>query len=114
LNFPPLKEIPIENSSQFTILADLEITQKEALKLPRPTIKPNSKAGVRPASRSFTLSQPIPLDKAPIEALIVPKKPPAPKTPNELLFYGFHEVRALFKTRRQDIIRAYCTERTFE
>ena len=54
---------------------------------------PNSKAGVAPA-----------------RILISPKKQPAPKTPNELLFYGFHAIRALFKTRRQDIIRAYCTE----
>ena len=46
--------------------------------------------------------------------VIVPKKQPAPKTPNELLYYGFHAVRAVYKNRREDVIRAYCTEERLE
>ena len=39
-----------------------------------------------------------------------PIRPIAPKGANELLYYGFHAVRALFKARRDEIIRAYCVE----
>ncbi len=77
--------------------------------------KINSKAGVRPAftkSQAVISTAPSHIKNSPINLApsIVPKKQPAPKSANELLFYGFHQVRALFKNRKQDIIRAYCTE----
>ena len=75
----------------------------------RPLIKPNSKAGITPASPLSPFKSSIKAKEL-IPQAIIPKKQPAPKTPNELLYYGFHAVRAIFKTRRQDIIRAYCTE----
>ena len=51
-----------------------------------------------------------PITKTETQATIIPKKPFAPKTANELLYYGYHTVRAIFKARSEDIIRVYCTE----
>ncbi len=42
-------------------------------------------------------------------ATSTPKKP-APKSSDEMLYYGIHTCLALFKTRKNEIIRAYCTE----
>lgn len=65
-------------------------------------MKASRQAGIRPAF--------ITPERTVLQPLIVPKKLPAPKSPDDLLYYGFHAVRALFKTRREEIIRAYCTE----
>ncbi len=52
--------------------------------------------------------------KAVIQAAISPPKKPAPKSADEMLYYGFHACCALFKNRRDTIIRAYCTEERLE
>lgn len=72
----------------------------------------NRKAGKTPLNyfHSFK-SSPI---RETSQAVIIPKKLPAPKTPNELLYYGFHAVRAVYKNRRDEVIRAYCTEERLE
>lgn len=50
--------------------------------------------------------------KSPIK--ITPKvgtpKKRMPRDPEELLYYGFHACKALFKNRKDDIVRLYCTK----